>query len=140
MLWKETKILSHKKMYVYILFFLNRALPQKGSLYMIMIHNIALSFFRVTHYVRFSRFYWHFCKSINFSILYPKGTLNWLQKQESWCQKLRMTFLNSKLVRDHIPAIIHTWSMEHTYVLLKICPKMSVESWKPYIVVTYKPE
>ena len=29
-----------------------------------------------SHYVRFSRFYWHFGKSIIFVILYPKCTLN----------------------------------------------------------------
>ena len=28
------------------------------------------------HYVRFSWLYWHFCKSIIFAILYPKGTPN----------------------------------------------------------------
>ena len=28
------------------------------------------------HYERFSRFYWHFCKSIIFAILYPKVSLN----------------------------------------------------------------
>ena len=30
------------------------------------------------HYVWFSKFYWHFCKSIIFAILHPKGTLNQL--------------------------------------------------------------
>ena len=42
------------------------------------VHFLKILVVLLHYYVRFSQFYWHFCKSIIFSILYPKGSLNFL--------------------------------------------------------------
>ena len=72
------------------------------------------------HYVRLSQFYWHFCKSIIFAILYPK--------RHPELAPLKTGILEPKVGYDFPEFKIEA------YMHYKICPKMSVELSKSYIV------
>ena len=74
------------------------------------------------HYVRLSRFYWLFCKSIVFVFTTQKAP---------WISSKNSRYLGAK------SCILTTHLKRGAYLHYKICQKMSVELWKSYIVCLF---
>ena len=86
------------------------------------------------HYVRFSQFYWHFCKSIMFAFLYPKSYPVLALNTGILVPYFAYDLPEFKIRPwDHIGSY-NTHLKHGAFVHYEICPKMSEKSWKSYIV------